>query len=358
MKRVQSDDPDRLTFRGGGGLFLAIGVVTLIFGLVPVGAHLLGEPDPPNIALVLIPLGLVFIFARRGMDIDVRSRTYVRWYRCLVPLRRRHGDLDEFDHVLLTSDEDEGKVTYQIGCGRRDGRRVWVVADWDADVIEAHSEAVGLAKALGVRLVDKSEGFELVCEVGDLDRSLRDRRARLGLDDEALPERPRPMQSTLHTKGRTITFEIPPVGLTDRRTVRLIGLAGVLPLVAGGLFVVFIRAVVGVPPGESWLVLLLLGAWAAVLTIRCAWTAMQRTTVVASPKELRVVHRGVWRAKETAIPSKELQVLDVLAPEDVLKAQPEAIVVHGAHARTSFGAHLSREEKAYIKAVIERVVTA
>ena len=89
--------------------------------------------------------------------------------------------------------------------------------------------------------------------------------------------------------------------------------------------------------------------------------ATLRARVVASPDGLRVTtRRWLGRHKEGFIATDELQELLIQLPANMTErwVGGAPVVARSDRTRLEFGAHLPDAEKQYIKAVIERVVTA
>ncbi|MCX7805529.1 MAG: hypothetical protein N3A38_10120, partial [Planctomycetota bacterium] len=94
-------------------------------------------------------------------------------------------------------------------------------------------------------------------------------------------------------------------------------------------------------------------------TIRAA---VSRTTVEASPRELRVTVKGILLSKTTSIPADELEELLIGKAEGAKKKGPsfvpggEALLARSDKATLSFGAGLSREELEWIRSAITKML--
>ena len=370
MKRIKSPDPDRIEYRGGGGCVALFGLPFLIVGVV-LGVHAAMGNVQGNVwaawivAVLFTLVGAGMVFGRVGLAIDIRSRTFQRWWSCVFPLKRREGSLDAFHVVAISHEVRRTKNgTYTVFPVRLEGGGQTLAVDTARQDHQARAEAEFLAKALGLPLADRTGPDEVVRDPDHLDESLRDRLRRTGDPDRPMPEAPSQTRSTYRTEGTTITFEIPPVGAASAAGCGLLASMGfsltvffvvLRPILAQGNMPVEMKYVLIAFVGGLFVLapfLLALGGFLRSL--------FRRTTVVASPDGLSVTHHGFGRAKAGNIVADELEDLRMSAVADRrgMAGSRTPIVATSDRASLAFGGHLAEPEKEWMLAVIERVVTA
>jgi hypothetical protein len=170
--------------------------------------------------------------------------------------------------------------------------------------------------------------------------------------------------------GDTLVFEIPPRGVRGPHVVAmLIGLA--VPVV---VYLVFVRAVVAnetMPPGARLALLVFLGFFFMLLPAVALWGAALRSAlcgvrVEVSPRELRVTRRGLLWSRSRAIPTEQLEELEVVSASRMGERQRAEHLLSGGRvlmARSDeavlvFGAGLGDEELAWMRSVVWNVVSA
>jgi hypothetical protein len=131
---TQTDDPDVLKMKRGGGYLSASGLPFLLAGLfvlqIPLDVVPVHLEEGPIILALIMPLGLAFTIAgaalvlvRNGITIDRRNRTITQWWGLLAPMKRTEYSLDSFGSVRLdlhAGDRDSGDACTinLIGSGR------------------------------------------------------------------------------------------------------------------------------------------------------------------------------------------------------------------------------------------------
>jgi hypothetical protein len=299
--------------------------------------------------IMLVALGGKILLGRAGWEIDANSRTYRRWSGLLPLTKETTGSLDEFDKVAVDREvrtwRSRGRrVTCTVYPIRLVGRMKRLDIEEFRYRAEARGEATQMAKALGLPLADRTGSEEIVCEAAHLDESLRQRRRRTGEGPGDIPEKFRGMKTELRREGDQMVLEIPPEGLISNA----LGCFLVALLCSAAWCLLFYFDYVCV------LALLPLGLGVGVL-VRAI---RRRYTVRVSPDRLHVTTRGVFFCRTTEIPADELVELRITTAEDDQDAWCETqIVARSGRTAAKFGAHLSPEEKQWIKTVLEHVLT-
>lgn len=165
---TQTDDPDVLKMKRGGGCLSASGLPFLFAGLfvlqIPFDVIPVHLEEGPIILALIMPLGLAFaiagaalVFVRNGITIDRRSRTITQWWGLLTPMKRTGYNLDSFRSVRLdlhAGDRDSGDACTinLIGSGRSAPFYIPSPNDYDA----ARRTAEQLSQFLGIPLEDRA----------------------------------------------------------------------------------------------------------------------------------------------------------------------------------------------------------
>jgi hypothetical protein len=182
-------------------------------------------------------VGLGMATGRRGIIIDRRRHRVVKWYGLLVPLMRREHMLGLCDRLAVTREERKSdkstRIVYPV---RLEGnaQEKPICIEEPLDYQQARATAESLSRFLGLPLVDRSFGKEVVREPDRLDESLRERARRTGeeMGDAVAPPQ---MRSTLQQETDTLQIRIPPTGVTSLHRLHLIGVLifiGIAALVA------------------------------------------------------------------------------------------------------------------------------
>ena len=163
-------------------------------------------------------LGWIVCLGRNGLDIDVRGRSYRRWWSVLLPLRSHSGSLDEFDRVLLAKELRRSKHgTYSVFTVRlagEDKAHLSVTAERTYEA--ARQCAEDLAKRIRLNFVDSTWGEDRVTPPEHVDESLRERFQREGRPTVDLSHPPAGMRSRIEIFGRYIRLQVPPRGFQRR----------------------------------------------------------------------------------------------------------------------------------------------
>jgi len=386
--RVKTDDPDVIEYKSGGGCLMLFGLPFLLAGLFVMASTLLpgkyqpkdsdtGKPMPIYFA---IPFGGVFalvgaglMFGRAGKRIDRRAGTATTWWGLLVPFRTKTYPLSDFEKVTITREVRRSKnssyTVYPVRTAGASVKSVTIEEPRSEDKARALGEEV--AKFLGLPLHDSSTGAVIIRAAEELDESLRDRARRTGERVE-VGDPPADRRSTQSVLGDTLTFDIPPPGF---RAVLLIPIAvGIgIAVFVSVLFLVPILSEEKMPLFVKLIFCGFLGVFFIALPLVAiaggALSAARTATQVAvSPHELRVTTKGLMFTRTAAIPSSELEELEVAAASRASKGGPRAafsamgggnvLIARSDNATLSFGAGLSLEELRWMRAVIWNVVTA
>ena len=209
MRIIETGDPEIWEAKSSGhvGLFIfglpfllaGLFVMSQPLGLVPAE----GNPGP---WYMLVPFGSIFALVglglmtgRRGIIIDRRRHRVVKWYGLLVPMMRTEHmivlcDRLDVSREVRTSD-DSTQIVYPVRI-EGNAQEKPVCIEEPLDYQQARATAESLARFLGLPVVDRSSGQEVVREPDRLDESLRERARRTGeeIADAAVPPQ---MRSTL-----------------------------------------------------------------------------------------------------------------------------------------------------------------
>jgi len=379
LGRVRSSDPDVMIYRSGGGCLAVFGLPFLLIGLSVMAAPFLassGKAAPPWYGAV--PFGAVFatvgaalVFGRSGTILDRRGGSVTTWWGLLVPFRRTVRPLADFQSVVIAREVRRSKnSTYTVYPVRLTAQGTpHVEVQEPRDEHAARSVGEELARFLGVRLVDHSMGATVVREADQLDESLRDRVQRGGerLD---VGEPPPDARSRRSVAGDALVFELPPTGFKAGHIIAMVvGL-----IIPAGVFSGILARLVSAGKALGGPELLLLGVVALLFVgvpflaffATAVRHALRRSRVEVSPRELRVTQPGILGSRTKAIPTDQLEELEVVGLKALTgqRAAPafltsgDAIVARSDRLTIVFGAGLSRAELDWMRAVIWNVVTA
>ena len=386
MGRVQSSDPDVIAYRSGGGClmvlslpFVAVGLFVMCSAFLPESERFKeadsGKPMSAAMALlfggVFATVGTVLMLGRGGKTVDRRAGTVTTWWGLLVPFRSKEWALTDFDMVRIAREVRHAKnASYTVYPVRITGPGdAKMTFEETRDRAKARALGEEVAKFLELKIADASMGSEVVREPGELDESLRDKAQRTGGRPE-VGTPPPGMRSVQSVVGDTLAFEIPATGLRAGHMFTMaIGL-----LIPAFVYFVFIRQILGEEnmPGAMKAVFVgvllvifvglpLLSTWGGALS-----SARRTARVEVSPRELRVTERGLLRTSSKAIPTDELEELEVVRASDIggqrskagMVGKDPVIVARSDKASLTFGAGLSRAEVDWMRAVVWNVVTA
>lgn len=149
--------------RRGGGMAIVFGVVFLVTGLLIISLSFKVTGEIPwyvaaIFGAVFLVLGMAMTFGRNGIVIDRRKRTMVHWIGLLVPMKKTHYKLEQFDHIAIIRDVqhvDKGFHTvYPVAIrSRRGGVRGLIFHEPD-EYSQAKSEAKKIAAFLRLPIID------------------------------------------------------------------------------------------------------------------------------------------------------------------------------------------------------------
>jgi hypothetical protein len=361
----------------GGGCLPVMGILFLLLGAAPIVAFLVfGEFSLGGLlifgfnGLFFIAVGAWLTFGRYAIDIDGHSRTYRKRFGMLVA-KETAGSLDGFCTVTVSRRERQrprdrgGSTTYTDYPIRLEGstETLDIAAP---DVLEnARRDAEQVAKALGFPLADRTGPAEFLREAGHLDESLRERRRRTGAGPGELPPPPEGLKTHCRVEGQEVVLEIPPAGFAPA-ALRLL-----TPAIAGPAVVLFLicqprlRRVVEGPDMvlfayAAGFFVFVVGIFIPIyIGVHLFLRAIaEHYTVRVSAVRLQVTTRGLFLSRVAEIPAHELEKLHITAPQDNAPSWEKAeIVARSDRTTIAFGRHLPPEEKTWIKAVLEHVLT-
>ena len=368
MRRLRTEQ-GRVEICWGGGWPALCGVPAVVAGCF-VAFYFVQIGGPMAILGILVSMAMVLgggwiWLGRRGLELDADSRTYRQWYGLLTLSRQTTGSLDEFDKVAV-----DREVRTSSGKGREQTRTVYPIRlvgpakrldiEEYLDRTAAREEAEQVAKALGLALADRAGPEEIVCEAAHLDESLRQRRWRTGEGLGEIPHVPEGMKTEFRREDDQIVLEIPAGGVT-RGALRFL-LRSVLALTIAYLLIlcVMLPGFAG-DLGDYCLLgsfsLFILSAIALVLG-EFVRAVFGRCTLRVSRERLHLTTQGLLFRHVSEIPADELKELKImrLGNHECLAGNTQ-IVARSDRTTAKFGAHLSTEEKEWIKTVLEHVLT-
>ena len=370
---LKNADMFRMESRQGGGCLSLCGLPFLAGGLAAIAATLTANPSGPGVAAVMFILGLafaavgaIFVFGRAGTVIDKNEGKLKKWWGLLVPFHSEERDLGEFKWVEVSCEERRhGSSRLTVYPVRLGGTGKPVEISQPQDYETARREAENVAKFLEIDMADSSAGERVVRKAASLDESLRERVRKKGQRPE-LPEPPADMKTKMRLDGDTAVFEIPPRGFTAIHYA-LLAVSIVFPAI---IYFVFFRNIVysqNMPIAAK----AVLGGFIGIVFILMPFIAVAgaairgavaRTTVEASPRELRVTVKGILLSRTTSMSADELEELLVgeaavaKKQEPVLAANAKALLARSDKVTVSFGEGLPIEELEWIKAAIVKVL--
>ena len=379
MRQTESGDPDQLSYKSGGGCATLFGLPFLAIGLVLVAMHFLpregwrgGEPRGVVAFIVggLFILGSLFaILWRGGVILDRRQGKVTQWWGLPTPLRQSETALSAFDHVFVGREVRKSKnssyTVYPVGL--RSGQRPPLKLGEEVTPQRGRQVGENVAKFLSFRLVDESMGKAIVRQADELDESLRERTRRKG-ERPPVPEPPASLHVKTRVVGETLSFEFPPRGFTAG-TLLLMAIGAGVPIL---VVLVILVPILSEPmrPIDRFFALVPLLIFLVIVPFLSCWAialsrARKSLLVEVSPIELRVTRRGLLGSAVTAIPADQLEELEIVGEgaaegkADIARGPgKQEILARSDAASVAFGSRLSPEELAWLKAVIQSVLTA
>jgi hypothetical protein len=370
MRRVNSGDLDRLSYKSGGGCiglfglpFLCAGLFMFIMALsgnVKVkGGGTAGAGQLVFMALFSLPfiaIGAALVLGRGGIIFEKTARTVTTWWGLLFPFKSTVRNLSEFVAVTISREERRSKngtyIVYPIRLKAKAGKDVDI--DTSQNEQAARQTAEEVAKFIDFGIVDSSSGERVERDAGKLDESLRERMARKH-QEVSIDAPPQGMRSTYSAEGDRVTFEIPPPGFN---------FASLLPIGCMGAFAlwVFYGALTSATSTfPRWAVIaVILGIFVLVplLGVLISTFSNRGCTVEASPDGLRMTSKGAFFNRTRVISSDDLEELRVKSstPRNASAIGPCLEAVSDKQF-ARFGNGLPREELEWIRAVILKAVT-
>ena len=368
MRRIETGDPEVLTYRGGGGGAILVGLILIFFGIALAAVSVSEETSGLIPAILIGLMGLFVLLHRTGLEINSRSGRWRRWWGLGGPLRTREGPLEDFERVRIVRQIRQTKhqkytvyPVYVEGKGQRFGFGAPRSYEY------ARREAEEVARRLHLPLVDASSGTEVVRDPEHLDESLRER-VRRGAESIELPDPPAALLSRYEMEGKTLRFDIP----KPRFSARMLPMF--LPLVAFELIILiaFFVPLAGRLGQEGGIArTVAMGAvivLASLLPLAAIYAVLSRrlkaATVEASPESLRLLRGPPGREDTVELPASKIEEIEVrdVAPADrgvvAFVDGGVPITVRTDTETVSFGGHLPMPEKRWMVQVLKQVLTA
>jgi len=361
MKRVPTSDPHRHEFRGGATLLGLTVAAASVVKLLAILASREAQRSPASayaIVATVALIGFLLISFRQGIVLDARERRYRRWWSVLVPVRVKKGSLDEFRRVALGNWKRQ-RAVYPVGLEGASTLALTEIRRYQT----ARQLAEDLARTLHLPLFDTSTGRMVVRDPEHLDESLRERRRRQGKPAAPLGEPPAGLRTRVEASGGTLRLYLPPLGFRGP-SLGVMVLLGLLDVV---LVLVFLVALLQ-GQGAVDRLLTLVVALAMVVPTALVFVklfAAARTTqnVEATPRYLRVETRALFSSRAVEISSDAIEDLHVASAPAAGQRRGRSgpggpIVARGDAESISFGEHLGRQEKEWLREVLEEVLSA
>lgn len=377
MGRVQSNDPDRLVYRSGGGFLMLFGLPFLLAGLFVMCSPLLpgdmqpkdGETDEPISVVFALLFGGVFtavgaglVLGRAGKVFDKRSGTVTTWWGMLVPFKKNEYPLDRYDSVTLSKEVRRSKnSTYTVYPVRVEGGGVKTLKiEEPREERKARTTGEEIAKFLGVKLADRTLGAEVVRQANELDESIRQRVERTG-DRPEVPDPPADRKTAETVIGDTLSIEIPGRGFQPACVVGLV-LTLVVPTF---IYFGFVRGILEteMPSGTKSIMVAVVSLLFVALPFILGLFIFLRgydkgATVDVSPLQLQMRRRGLVGTRTTTIPTSELEELVLVGYAGQSNKNMRRIVARSDQGALEFGQGLPVAELEWLRAVIWNVVSA
>ena len=359
--------------------FLLAGRFVLCSPLLPEGTQpedkKSGKPMPIGFAIpfggVFALVGAALAFGRAGKVLDKRAGTVTTWWGMLVPFSRKQYPLSKYDTVMLRREVRRSKnSSYTVYPVRIEGAGAKTVKiEEPRDERKAREAGEEVAKFLGVKLVDRTMGTEVVREAEQLDESIRERVVRTGERPEV--QEPPPGRKTRESVvGDTLRLDIPGRGMQPACYFAVIpGL--IVPVFIYFTFFSGILADEKMPTGAKIGFMLFVGICFILLPLVVGVTIFignfdRGTTVEVSPRELTVRRRFLVGTRVRTIGSDELEELVLIGLSTSRRSSLSSRMERGARRvaarsdRTTaeFGQGLADAELEWLRAIVWNVVSA
>jgi len=315
------------------------------------------------VGVVLGVTGAMMAYGR-GVIVNRRKGRVTTWF-ILGGLRfTKTYPLDRFHSIEISRVEGRGGPSFPVVLCSDGSGRVLI----DSPMLYGPAQAVAkkLAEVTGIaKIADASSGSEFVRSADEFAEPLR---KRLAGETVELPPAPPNMRSSRQLAPGKIYLRIPPTGFLSSHYLTAamfsLGAAGI-----GFLPVWLALTDPGLPERIKWFVgeVVLAGLAAAFLVgMLCMYPlAAMRYTVEVSPTRLRLRKRWAGRERTIDFPAdkiKEIEVVDPLRHTSWWHVshhvKGKAIFVASIDFSLTFGGGLSDAELAWLKAVIEKTLTA
>ncbi|MBN1341826.1 MAG: hypothetical protein JXQ73_04060 [Phycisphaerae bacterium] len=313
--KLREQGPDRLVGRRDLG---GHHPVWAVLGSLSTSAlvYLIFENGGIVAAVFCVTLLALFHWAREGFTIDRWRRLVTTWWGFGVPLRSKERSLDGCNEVSLSSEEadDHGGGTVVVYPVRIQGTTDPIPISEPRKYEEARCLARRIACFLGLPMVETCGGNVVRIEANQLDLPLREQIAATD-QDVTWAEPPSRMRCAYQIRGDSITIEIPRKRMTLRSAVGT-GLVAMALLAFAPAFWFATKNAPKERIAAMGRVCATLGCASMSLVALASGihACLKRTTVDASPKELRIRSRGLW-TKTDVIPTGELLELVVKLPD-------------------------------------------
>ncbi len=376
MSIRQTDDPDIMEQRSGGGMLMLFGLPFLLGGCMVIAASLglvgsKGNPPPLAVAIpfggIFMTVGIAFIFGRNGIIINMREGMIQTWWGLLVPVSRKEYRIAEFDRVTIKREVRRSKnSSYTVFPVHIEGEgNTKVKFEEPQDFTRARNLAEEIAKFVRLPVHDSTSGSLAVRDADHLDESLREQVQRTG-EKIALPQTPDNLKSTITPRGSSVTIEIPPSGFNIIHKLQM-AMGAIIPVVIIFMFIIPLMRE-NMPAVMKlgifgFLSIFFIGAPLLIMFVSVLSAARTRFTITVSPAELRVEEFGLRSSKVTLIPANELEELTIGIPQNsspqmALLIGKRIIIARSDRATVQFGGAVSSAEIQYIHALIKAVITA
>jgi hypothetical protein len=303
--------------------------------------------------------------------LDKRAGTVTTWWGMIVPFSRKTHALSKYDRVTLRREVRRSKnSTYTVYPVRIEGTGAKTIKiEEPRDERKAREAGEEIGKFLGIKVVDRTMGTEVVREAEELDESIRERVARTGERPEV--HEPPPGRRTRESViGDTLRLDIPGRGIQPACYFAIIpGL--IIPLFIYFTFLSGILADEKMPAGAKMGSMALVGLCFILLPFLVGVAIFignfdRGSTVEVSPRELRVQRRFLVGTRVRTISSDELEELVLIglssARRSPLSSRMERglrrVVARSDRVTAEFGQGLSDAELEWLRSIVWNVVSA
>jgi len=381
--------PFRLTssgaaeLRGGGGWLAAVGLPSLIGGIVmTLGAlgviplkdefgHPWRGPYLLGIGAFFLALGTIFTFGRRTLVIDPSHGSVTRSYSVLAPVHTVQRSLVEFSAVVVAFQrgDSDSPDRYPVQLRAIKGKRLTISSPTDFG--QARQQAEFLARLLRLPLADATTEHEVVLTPEQVGASLQERSGKLVYPTEQLA-RPAVMRSLVSEIDRETTITIPK---------RMSRPAGAAAGVVAGLMLLIVAPVLWriIAPGDSHsgprlvffaVVIFFFGVLPMIASATAFGLIRNQVVVTASAAELVIERQGMRSVRREMIPASEILDVNYSTTQGWLEAQRtkvprgvgvlgvlvpnKGIIVKTRTALISLGEGLPSDELRYLANLLKR----